>query len=942
MNKLPILLLVAAGLLATEGCVRREAGPAVADAAEPAKAPPAEATAEKPRREKKQDRTPKTDDGAAIDEVWSTPLGQLFMYRRQQASKPPAETGEPAVDMTINPAFDEKFLFSGSVDRALAPEVVQKEAAGTEEAPAIFDAVGEQAKTEYVKAALLNQTGYTTKAMQHYRAAVEKDPDNIWLKNRAAHAALQQNDLPRARQYAEEVLAADPKNYTAMETMASIAIYRDRADEAKEWYAKILDVKPRHVEALENMARIAYFNDRDLEKTKEFCGRIMQITSRNMNALLWHAEASALTGDVTHAAGLYEQLVRYRPRLIDHLVDMGGRLERQERADDALLLYRRGIVMSPQDGSVRAAWEKLLGEKKGAEAVRAGYSELCDENAQDLDIQELYADYLLRTEDVEGLVAQRKRMLAIDPRHIPSLLSLARVELERKDAEAANGYFEQALAAGPEDASVWRDVALVFLEQGNVERARELLQEAAILDPRDAQTLVALARLAEQDNDIDATERILKQAIDASPGSEPLLRLLGDFYRRLDRIEEASQLYEQVLAVDAGDVQAQLVLASLYFDLANEEALDRLEIAAPKALNDPAAFWSDYGILAMQHGEWERARRALERTVEDAPANLALRDLLVKVYLHLDEPELAESTLAAGEAHLEDRDEVRLEFALMKVGLLRDLRRTQEAISLAGELVTQHPQDFSLRATLLELLVEAKSDRKLVDDQLNEVVREFTAAQPDEVKLLRASVYRQLRDYDRALKVLQPLLSESKNQRQVRFDLAITYSEMKNDAEAESHYRSIIDEFESAKEPRADWLVVNAYNNLAYHWACAGMKLDEAEKFALKALELNPHADYIHDTVGWIKFRQKDFAEAEKWLKKAEKLGLPDAEMYRNLGDLYRERNELVAARQYYERALAVDETYEGLQERLDAVNKALGAIDGAASAATEKATPGL
>jgi len=920
VKKTLLLFLVGAGLLATGGCARRDAAPAV----ETAEAPAAKEAAEQPAPK------PKKKDGkreqADLEPMWATPLGEL-VARRHHAPKAFEPVHEDGVEPLVNPPVPERFLFPIGVEQLLAPEVVQDEAPGHEDAPAIFDAVGEQAKTEYVQAALLNQTGYTTKAMQHYRTAVEKDPDNIWLKNRAAQAALQQNDLPRARQYAEEVLAADPKNYTAMETMASIATFRDRTDEAKEWYVKILDVKPRHVEALENLARISYFNDRDLEKTKEYCGRIMQVTSRNMNAILWHAEASALTGDVRHAADLYGDLVRYRPRLIDHLVDMGGRLERQERIDDALLLYRRGIVMSPGAGGPRAAWEKLLGETKGADAVRAGYKELCDENPEDLEIQELYADYLLRVEDLDALVEQRLRMLKIDPRDIASLLSLARIELVRKNAEGANAYFEQALAAGPDDASVWRDVALVYLEQGNAERARELLKEAAILDPRDSQTLVALARLAEEDNDIEATERILKQAVDASPASEPLLRLLGDFYRRFGRNDEASQLYEQVLAVDAADVQAQLVLASLYFELENEEALDRLEIAGPKAATDPTAFWADYGILATRFGAWERARRAMEHTVEDVPANLAYRDLLSTIYLHLGEEELAEKTLLDGEKHLvADSADDRREFDLARLGLMRDLRRRDDAVAVARKLVEANPEDFALRATLLETLLEAKADRAVVEEEVNKVVREFAAKEGTEVRQLRASVHRGLKEPDRALKILLPLLDEAKDKRQVRFDIALTYSEMKNDAETEKYYRGLIDDFEASKEKDADWIVVNAYNNLAYHWACAGVRLDEAEKLARKASELSPNADYIYDTLGWVNFRRGNLVEAEKFLLKAEKLGLPDPEMLRNLGDLHREKNELVAARRYYERAAALDPEFDGVRERLDALDKALGA----------------
>ncbi len=876
-----------------------------------------------------------------IDEMWETPLGQFLISRHTKPDD--AVTTDSDVKMIVNPEIRESFLFNDELAEGIAPDTIMEPEADMTGVEPVFDAVGERAKEEYIRAALLDQTGYTTQAMQHYRTAVERDPDNIWLKNRAARAALSQNDIPRAIQYAEEVLEADPDNYHAMEILATASVYRDRVSDAQDWYFKILEVKPRHIDALENLARIAFYNDRDMEKTKEYCGRIMQITSRNMNAILWHAEASALTGDIRHAADLYEQLVRYRPRLMDQLVDMGRRLERQERYEDALELYRRGLIMNPEYASTRASWENLLEMQEGANAVRKAYRKLCEENPLDLKIQELYANYLLRAEDLDALVEQRKKMLQVDPRHIPSLLSLARIELSMEDTEAANEYFEKALAAGPEDPAVWRDVALIYLDQGKVERAEELLREAAILAPDDAQTLLALATIAEKKGDTGATEDLLKRAIDAAPGDEFLLRMLGDFYRRGERLLEASQLYEQVLAVDPGDIEAQLFLAYLYFEQADDPALDRLEKAAPRSINDLFGFYSDYGVLAMRYAAWERARRALEHAVDLLPRSMGHRASLAEVYLHLGESDLADQTIEKVQDHIEENDEkAQIAYNLARIDHYRNTRRIEEALEVARKLSGNDPEDFGLRAMMIGLMVDAKLSEKEIDEALNDVVRDFMVDRPVDVRSLRASTYRGLGDPARAVKILLPLLDEAEDNRQVRFDLALTYGELENDGETARYYEGLIDEYLASERLNADWIVVNAYNNLAYYWANREIELKRAEEYARKALELRPDADYIHDTVGWVAFKLQNYPEAEKHLKEAEKLSLGDAEIYRNLGDFYRETNDLALARQYYEKAIAIDPELAGLQDRHDALTSALGAADSPVRESTVSPDPEL
>jgi Flp pilus assembly protein TadD len=60
-----------------------------------------------------------------------------------------------------------------------------------------------------------------------------------------------------------------------------------------------------------------------------------------------------------------------------------------------------------------------------------------------------------------------------------------------------------------------------------------------------------------------------------------------------------------------------------------------------------------------------------------------------------------------------------------------------------------------------------------------------------------------------------------------------------------------------------------AYNALGYSLAERRIRLDEADSLLQKAIELSPDDASIMDSVGWLKFQQQKFAEAEQWLKRA-------------------------------------------------------------------------
>ncbi len=930
MKKRPVLRLISfvlgSGILATlpMGC-SRAADTSIEKAESPS---PIVETQKSPRSTPTKSVVVPAED-PFVDETPAPPTVATVPAEKRPPAEPKAPVieedvvhREPNPEMLQNPPINESYMFRSKVDHNLVPDTVQY--FDDAEHQGVFDAIGERAKQEYVEGALLNQTGYTTKAVKHYYEAVEKDPENLWLKNRAAQVAMQQNDFNRSEKYANEVLEADPDNYTAMLTIARTQLFRNKVEPAREWFLKVLEIKPKNIDALENLARIAYQHDRDLEKTKEYCGRILQVTSRNLNALLWHAEASALTNDVKYAADLYEQLIRYRPALIARLSDMGIRLLRENRIEDATELFRRGVAMQPQSEMVRLQWETLLQQIGGAETVMDGYKQLCDENPLDLQILELYAEYLEKTGHTTELIEHRERMLDINSRHIPSLLSLARIELGRDNMDEANKYLERVLAAGPDQASTYRDIALVYMDRGDLQRASDLLMEAATMDPHDADTLVAMAALADMSNDPNQTEKMLKRAIDVSPANEQILRLLGDFYRRTGKLYEASQLYEQVLAVTPDSIAAQLTLAMLYMELGNEGALDRLQLAAPKAVSDDFIFYSDYGALALEYGEWTRGRWALEKALEIKPDALILRQLLSNAYLHLDEPKLAETTLTDASEYLKSDPEAFEEFTFALIDVHVNSKNYDEAIRLTRQIIDNHTDDIDMRKFLIGLLQD-KGDEDAVTEELNTAIKDFAVEEPVKSKMLRAAVYRHREDWDRAISILNPLLKEVEDPTEVQFHLAMTYGEKNDIRNAEKYYREIIERLDTDSDGPISRVLINAYNNLAYLFANEGIELDEAEKLALRALELKPNADYIFDTLGWIKFQQKNYREAEEYLTKAEKLALKDPEILSHLGDLYRETDRLDKARAYYKQSFQLNPELKGLKEKLDSLEQSTG-----------------
>jgi tetratricopeptide (TPR) repeat protein len=93
-------------------------------------------------------------------------------------------------------------------------------------------------------------------------------------------------------------------------------------------------------------------------------------------------------------------------------------------------------------------------------------------------------------------------------------------------------------------------------------------------------------------------------------------------------------------------------------------------------------------------------------------------------------------------------------------------------------------------------------------------------------------------------------------------------------------------------------------NYLAYTWADRNINLTQARDMLVKALSLAPTDPYITDSLGWVYYRQGDFAQAIVLLERAVSLKPYDPTLNDHLGDAYESVGRHLEARYQWRRAL--------------------------------------
>ncbi|QBQ95950.1 tetratricopeptide repeat protein [Paraburkholderia pallida] len=107
-----------------------------------------------------------------------------------------------------------------------------------------------------------------------------------------------------------------------------------------------------------------------------------------------------------------------------------------------------------------------------------------------------------------------------------------------------------------------------------------------------------------------------------------------------------------------------------------------------------------------------------------------------------------------------------------------------------------------------------------------------------------------------------------------------------------------------------------AYNALGYSLADRNLRLQEADKLVEKASALAPDDAFIMDSVGWVKYRMGDNADAIKLLRKAYDLQ-PNAEIGAHLGEVLWKNGDQAGALQAWREARKLEPDNDTLLKTL-------------------------
>ena len=485
------------------------------------------------------------------------------------------------------------------------------------------------------------------------------------------------------------------------------------------------------------------------------------------------------------------------------------------------------------------------------------------------------ADYMVRDIALLLIKLDRKReavdwlnnIIARNPADIENRFLLAKLYAGMTDFEKAIAVYNEILTIN-EDQKTLLMLGSLYAQIKQYDKAQEYLERLLELNQDSYMGHYYLARLYRElrlfGNALAAYEKTL-----AINWSSRLAYEVAELYEQQGRLEEASVLYQRIVAEDETDETARSRLINVYLQTDKvESALKQLQEMKAYAA-DPKMVDFTISRLLISKERYDEAIVILSSLIAEDTEQHAARYLLALSYQQKGDTRDAVELLRMIPATAEVYEDA----VLLLVRIFRTGKDIPAAILVLEELLSNDkPGKMSFYVVLATLYRE--------NDQQEKGRATFDLAVelfPDSDELLfeYGLFLEQVGDQDGVMEKMQQALQ---------------------------------------LDPRNP----AALNYVGYTWADNGENLEQALKYIEQAVALKPEDGFIMDSLGWVYFRLGDIDRAIKELEKALELVDDDPVIYEHLGDVYLQAGEPGKARANYEKAL----TFQKDEEKLESVRR--------------------
>ncbi|MGZ4997459.1 MAG: tetratricopeptide repeat protein [Methylobacter sp.] len=450
---------------------------------------------------------------------------------------------------------------------------------------------------------------------------------------------------------------------------------------------------------------------------------------------------------------------------------------------------------------------------------------------------------------LEGYMEAAKRVN--DPRFAERA---AKIAMYMKDSNKMDEAVSLWLKQDPNNLTASKIAALSALRTGNKQAAVEYLDKVLKIDPAGFEkTALELASVLQRDGKSDFFYEVLDTLAVKNPHQAVVYFVQSLLAMEMKNNVLAEKKVQEALAIQpdwdkALIFQAQIAVFSGDLNKA-KTLLKNASLKYPE--NDKLK--KLLAQVLIKATEYEAAGEIYQGIVQANPKDVESQIALALVHLQLKRDGKAEDIFKQLLDQPEWKDQA--SFYLGKIEEKRE--HTQKALAWF-EKVTEGPLVFESAISAVSLLVKDKKFDE-ADSRLDLLSSQFPK-QKLRIILMRAGLYGQQEQYEKAFNLLTEALADQPDQKDLLYTRALMAERINKPDVLEADLKKVLAKYPDDAE---------ALNALGYSLLDNANRYAEAEKYLQHALKLQPNEAVIMDSFGWLQFKMGKLDQALDYLERA-------------------------------------------------------------------------
>ncbi|MFL6593802.1 MAG: tetratricopeptide repeat protein [Chthoniobacterales bacterium] len=652
-----------------------------------------------------------------------------------------------------------------------------------------------------------------------------------WYHVRRGEKFFQAQQYESAKIEYLNVLRVSRGDHAALERMGLIWSAQGAPLQAYGYLKKAAEFDPDNAEVRAKLARIL-LTFGDVDTAREEARAVLANSPLNDDALLIFAETVRDSDELRETQQRLEQFDDKKHASF-HL----ARAVLARRAGDQAVVERElaeACAVEPTAPRAHLALAEFLVQRGDAARAEAEFKRAAELAPVRSEESIKCAEYLISRDETKGARELLTRLTSAAPDYVPAWTMLARAALREQNYDDALRFVGEALDRDPYGMDAHLTRSEIHVAQGDAARA---VQNVEMLDrafPGVPLIRYHLARALLQDNKPARGQEILKQVVINTPGYTDAILLLADTNTRLGQGDLAIGSLLDLLSKRPGLPEAQALLVDAYESRGYWEEASELVRKQIESAPGAPELYTRLGSLLRRGKKTDAARAALQNALRLAPGEYAALDELVAT-------ELERNDIARAQGYVDEQRRLRPDSPAVatvqaKIELAQQAPERAEAAA-KGALALQ--ADFVPAADFLASLYIAQGKLEAAVAQLQTVVAKLP--RNGQALLTLAQAQDKLGRYDDARDSYEKLLA-------IYPDTPL------------------------------------AMNNLAFLYAEHFQQLDRAAELAWRARSMQRDDPGIADTLGWVLYRQGDYAQAVRMCEESAAARPEDPQTQLHLG----------------------------------------------------------